>query len=215
MICVSIADVSIEEACNIASRAEICEIRLDRLNFEESHLPELFGCGNTVATFRPCKKADDELRMKTLARAIECGATYVDVEVENSDSFKKYIKDCASTHKCKTIVSYHDYEKTPFMRELELLINWCFDSGADIAKIACFNSSYCDAARILSLYSFDRPIISIGMGEAGKITRVAAILLGAPFTYASIDEGKGTAPGQIDSVTLTKIIDLIRGSNGK
>jgi len=67
-------------------------------------------------------------------------------------------------------------------------------------------------SRLLSLYSYGNPIISIGMGHEGKITRIAATLLGAPFTYASIDDSKKTAPGQFDSEKLKTIIDMIRNS---
>jgi 3-dehydroquinate dehydratase-1 len=50
------------------------------------------------------------------------------------------------------------------------------------------------------------------MGKDGRITRIAAPLLGAPFTYASLDNTRETASGQLDSRTLKQIIDMIRNS---
>lgn len=210
MICVSIAGVNADEACRIIRANELSEVRLDMIDFTESDLERIFSSGKTVATYRPVQNLDNSKRKEILKAAIKYGATYVDIEVENSDQFKSELKDAASQKSCKTIVSYHDYEKTPVMRELEQLISWCFERGADLAKIACRVDSTADAARLLSLYSLGKPVISIGMGELGRITRVAAPLLGAPFTYASLDSTRETAPGQIDSVTLAKIIDLIR-----
>ena len=96
------------------------------------------------------------------------------------------------------------------MRELEQILTWCFESKADIAKIACKAHSPEDAARLLALYSFGRPLISIGMGDAGKITRIAAPLLGAPFTYASAEDAKKTAPGQIEAEKIDTIIKMIK-----
>jgi 3-dehydroquinate dehydratase len=48
------------------------------------------------------------------------------------------------------------------------------------------------------------------MGDLGKITRIASLLLGAAFTYASIDDRKKTAPGQIDSKKLKEILEMIK-----
>lgn len=212
MICISIADVTVDEACRIIRENELSEVRLDRIKFAESDLEKIFGSGKTVATFRPVEGIDDNTRKEILKSAIKYGSSYVDIEVENSDSFKSGLKDAASITGCKTIVSYHDYNKTPVMRELEQILAWCFEGGADMAKIACQVNSMGDAARLLSLYSLGKPVISIGMGEGGRITRVAAPLLGAPFTYASLDPERETAPGQIDATSLAKIIDLIRNS---
>ncbi|HPJ34639.1 MAG TPA: type I 3-dehydroquinate dehydratase [Spirochaetota bacterium] len=212
MICVSIADVTADEACRIIRENEISEVRLDRIKFSDSDIEKIFTSGKTVATYRPVEGLKEEKRKEILRAAIKLGASYVDVEVENDDSFKDDIRECAAGTDCKVIISYHDYKKTPVMRELEQIISWCFESGADVAKIACQANSSSDASRLLSLYSLGRPIISIGMGEAGKITRIAAPLLGAPFTYASLDAERETAPGQIDSATLQNIIDMIGNS---
>ena len=212
MICVSIADVSVDEACSIIRQNEISEVRLDRISFGRSDLEKIFSSGLTVATYRPLEGVDSGRRLEALTDAIKHGASYVDVEVESSDSFKSSVREAAAGTGCKVIISYHNYIKTPVMRELEQILLWCFESGADIAKIACQADSASDAARLLSLYSLGRPVISLGMGDAGRITRIAATMLGAPFTYASIDAEKKTAPGQIDSRSLRKIIELIRNS---
>ncbi len=212
MICVSIADVTADEACRIIREHEISEVRLDRIDFVETDIEQIFTSGKTVATFRPVDGIDDDKRKDILKAAIKHGASYVDIEVESNDTYKNEIKEAALSEGCRTIVSYHDYIKTPVMRELEQLIYWCFEGGADIAKIACQVNSMGDAARLLSLYAIGKPVISIGMGEVGRITRIAAPLLGAPFTYASLDAARETAPGQIDSATLKQIIDMIRNS---
>lgn len=212
MICISIADVTADDACRIIRENELSEVRLDKIKFEENDIEKIFSSGKTVATCRPVEGLSEAGRKEILKAAIKHGASYVDLEVENSDSFKTDLIETAALSGCKVIVSYHDYLKTPVMRELEQILSWCYEHGADIAKIACQVNNAGDAARLLSLYSQERPVISIGMGETGKITRVAATLLGAPFTYASIDASKETAPGQIDSVTLKQIIEMIRNS---
>ncbi len=213
MICVSIADLSVSEAIKIIESNELSEVRLDRIKFGTGDVQKLFSTKNkTIATYRPGENVTDDVRKKTLIEAINAGATYVDIEVENNDGFKNEIIEAARLKNCKTIVSYHDYTKTPVIRELEQIMRWCIESKGDIAKIACHVDSIEGCSRLLSLYSYGNPIISIGMGQEGKITRIAATLLGAPFTYASIDDSKKTAPGQFDSEKLKTIIDMIRNS---
>ncbi len=63
----------------------------------------------------------------------------------------------------------------------------------------------------LSLFTWETADFD-GMGKDGRITRIAAPLLGAPFTYASLDNTRETASGQLDSRTLKQIIDMIRNS---
>lgn len=213
MICVSIADLSVPEAVKIIESNELSEVRLDRIKFGPGDIEKLFSAENkTIATYRPVDTVDDNDRKKTLIDAINAGASYVDIEVENNDAFKNEIIEAARLKNCRTIVSYHDYTKTPVIRELEQIMRWCLESDCDLIKIACHVDSNEGCSRLLSLYSYGKPIISIGMGHEGKITRIAATLLGAPFTYASIDENKKTAPGQFDSEKLKTIIDLIRNS---
>jgi 3-dehydroquinate dehydratase len=48
------------------------------------------------------------------------------------------------------------------------------------------------------------------MGEKGKLSRVTALLLGSPLTYASLKEGRETAEGQIDYKSLKKILPLLK-----
>jgi len=210
MICVSIADVSVNEATQIINENELSEVRMDRLNACMDDIKSLFSLkGKTIATYRPVDGLDEETRKKALILAIESGASYVDVEVEAADDFKADIIVAARRKNCSVIVSYHDFTKTPVMRELEQVLNWCYESGADIAKVACRVNSIEDNAKLLSVYSMNKNVISIGMGELGRITRIAAPLLGAPFTYASINRERRTAPGQIDSESLKNIIRMI------
>ncbi len=210
MVCISIADVTVEEALGIIDESTICEVRLDRMKFTEEDLQKLFSRGKkTLATFRPSENVSHEKRLDVLKQAIKHGASMIDIEVENRDDFKEELVKAAKGKNCPVIMSYHNYEKTPYRRELEQIIDWCFESGAQIAKVACMANSLRDSARILSLYDQDRTIIAIGMGDPGKITRIAAPVLGAPFTYGSIDETKATAPGQITSRELEKIISMM------
>lgn len=214
MLCISIANVEFRECKDALRDLELAEIRLDTLHFSTRQVRDVFSSHpKLIATCRPGSISEDE-RKDVLMTAIEAGAAYVDIEIEAADSFKESIVKKALQKGCHMIISYHNYEKTPSKNELLEIIGECFDCGADIAKIACLTLSEADSARILSLYDCPEnrvgKIVALGMGEKGKITRIAAPLLGAPFTFAAPAPGHETAPGQLDRKTLEKIIGLMQ-----
>ncbi len=69
--------------------------------------------------------------------------------------------------------------------------------------------SEADNARLLGLLDGGKKMVVIGMGEIGKVTRVAAPLSGGLFTFASLTKGKETADGQIDRETLEAIFSSL------
>ena len=219
MICVSIADIDFEQCRKVLSDIEMAEIRLDLLHFSPAQVKEIFSKHpQLIATHRPdSTEMSEEERKELLISAVNAGAAYVDVEIETRTAFKEAVKQACCEKGCKLIVSYHNHEKTPSKNELETIIEKCFGNGADIAKVACQVNGEADAARILSLYDYDREnskekkIVALGMGEKGKIIRLVAPLLGAPFTFAALSAGKETAPGQLDRQTLQGILDRITG----
>lgn len=214
MICVSIAERTVEGCIKALAGLELAEIRMDAIEVHElggDGIRRIFSQPKMlIATCRPGIR-DEEQRRGALANAIDCGAAYVDIEVESDDGLKNDIAARARRKGCKVIVSYHDYKKTPPSEELRQIVEWCFQSGADIAKISCMVNSEKDNARLLGLLDLGRPLIVIGMGEKGRLTRVVAPLLGAAFTYASSASGKETAPGQIDKARLEKIMEDLKG----
>jgi 3-dehydroquinate dehydratase type I len=135
--------------------------------------------------------------MALLKTAILNGASYLDIELEMPSGMRESLIKLAHENECKTIVSYHNFANTPSHAELRSVIKKCRNAGGDIVKVACQVINPEDAANIMSLYKSEKNIIAFGMGLDGLISRIAAPLLGAEFTYASADKEKKTAPGQI------------------
>jgi 3-dehydroquinate dehydratase I len=212
MICVSVEALDFDYCDSILRMHSFFEFRLDRTSMSKEELKQLFAMPNRmIATCRPGKFSDDK-RLDILITAINAGAMYVDVENDANESYIKQIKAAAGKSFCKLILSYHNTETTPDEDTLRNTINACFSNGADIVKIACKSCSEKDNALILSLYkTYDKDkVILFGMGDKGKMTRLAATYLGAPFTYAALDRDHETAPGQIDFQNMKKIFDLMK-----
>jgi len=223
MICLCIGKPAVDRCKELLPDVELAEIRLDGSALSLDEIGQIFSLpSKLIATCRPNPGIRGEAERKNLLlSAIEAGAAYVDIEIEAEVDFKKEIMRAARLKGCRVILSYHNYENTPPKSKLEAVIARCFSEGADIAKIACQVHSQPDNARILSLYdikinkkSNNQQIIAIGMGEKGKVTRVAAPLLGAPFTYAAPSPRSETGPGQLDKETLARIYELLSGSVG-
>lgn len=176
---------------------ECAEIRLDLLGLTPNQIKRLFSMpAKTVATCREGKFSDSD-RMALLETAVCSGAAYLDLELEMPVSMKEPLIKLSRENNCRIIVSYHNFVLTPSLSELRSMVKSCRDTGADIIKIVCQIVNAIDVANILSLYTVEKNLIAFGMGLDGLITRVAAPLLGAEFTYATADKNSKTAPGQL------------------
>ncbi len=210
MICVSIAEETLAEMLEAVRHCSFAEIRMDAMHLTPDDVRRLFSShDNLVATFR-AGTATDRQRGASLAAAIESGAAYVDIELESDGAYRRGLIGKARERGCKVIISLHDYTCTPERETLQHAVDACFAEGADIAKIACTVHSDRDGARLLGLLDDGRPIIVVGMGAKGRIVRLAAPLLGSPFTYAALAPGRQTADGQISHAALAASMDAVQ-----
>ncbi|MDD8020159.1 MAG: type I 3-dehydroquinate dehydratase [Acidobacteriota bacterium] len=214
MICVSLEVSNVSDSLKKLKGLDLAELRLDKASLTLDEIKQLFSLPlNLIVTCRPGSMSEEN-RKQYLLEAICCGAKYVDLEIESPAAFKQDVISQAREKGCLVILSYHNYQESPPAIELNRMVKKCFREGADIAKIACQVNSNQDIIALLSLYGLDEAaagkIISLGMGEKGKITRVAAPLLGAPFTYASFKPGSETAEGQLDKKSLEAILGFLR-----
>jgi len=211
MICVSLSEKDPIVCRQILEKVEMAEIRIDLAEFSDENIVKIFAARKKlIATCRPGKYSQSE-RIHKLKLAVESGATFIDIEIEANDDFRNTLIEIAHLHQCDVIISYHNYELTPELAELEKIMQKCFELGADLAKIATLVKVNRDNSKILSLYKAPGRLIAIGMGDLGKITRIVAPFLGAEFTYASLTEDDITAPGQISYDRLnTYIMEIMQ-----
>jgi 3-dehydroquinate dehydratase-1 len=209
MICVAISESNLEKCLSTLDRCELAEIRLDLTGFNAEQIKKVFSHKTpTIATCRPEKSGTTD-QFDRLTLAIESGACYVDIEIEMEKKQRDAILEVARKQNCKIIISYHNFEETPALQELSGTVHQCFSIGADIAKVTTMVKSNADNARLLSLFCINKPLVVLGMGEQGKITRIMAPFLGAEFTFAAMDDGEATAPGQIKYSRMKQIIEQL------
>ena len=210
MICVSLAGLSYQECMESIDQSPYSEIRIDQLTLTEKEIFSIFkGRSKTIATFRPSDCTDDK-RKNNLILALKAGAGFIDIEFESDDNYRKELISIAHECNASVIISFHDFEGTPDVARLDTIIHSCFQKGADIVKIVTTSHNEKNNASVLSLYEKHENIIAFCMGNTGKITRIAAPLLGAKFTYASLNQTLATAPGQI---TLNELKEIYKTLN--
>lgn len=213
MLCVSIDATDYSNALKAVIFYNFVELRLDNWALSDKDLSLLFSKkAKILATCRSGYLTDDQ-REKILLKAIDLGASYVDVEIESSESFQFNIFEKAKLNNCKTIISYHNSESTPGQDDLEEILHRCKSKKTDIIKIVCFANQKEDVERLLTLYNQNVSLISFAMGEIGKHSRVASLLLGAPFTYVSMSSETQTASGQFEIKAMKDLIKLMKSGS--
>jgi 3-dehydroquinate dehydratase-1 len=113
-------------------------------------------------------------------------------------NYKGKLKDLAKKNTFKTILSYHDYEKTPTFDSLISILEKIENENTDFYKIVTKTHNSKDAERIINLYDITKDrnkLIAFGMGDYAKQTRIEAIKRGAPFIFVGYSQHT-TAPGQ-------------------
>lgn len=211
MICVSATETNAEKLVALVNASEMSEVRIDMCQLDEQAVRTLFPrfTRPVIATCRP-QLCPDALRVSLLQAAIESGASYVDVEIEADAQIKQALIAKAREHHCSVIVSYHNYEETPDSGALHRIVEQCYADGADIAKIATTARTESDTARVLSLYADFPKLVALAMGEKGRISRIANLFLGSPFTFVSAGEGNATAPGQFTEAQMGEILQRLK-----
>jgi len=215
MICVPIFEKNynsvLKSAKNsIEAGADLLEIRIDAIEdlnpddvssiIKEINYP-------LIATNRKIEEGGlfkgSELERTEILLSAAKNADFVDLELgTDKDCMNKIIKASKST-----IISFHDFKKTPSIDFLLEVVRRERDIG-DISKFAVMPHSISDTLVVLNVLSQVQNTVGISMGDIGRYTRVVAPLFGSPITFASLNNK--SAPGQIDLNSTKNFLDKLR-----
>ena len=239
MICTTIQNRTAEQILQLLQDCEMAEIRLDRCRLTDREMDEVFSSDvplvatcriSEVASAEPSlQELPEQSRMikamqiaeRRLIRAIEAGARYVDVELEDQKQMSKRVRQAAHENGTVFIRSYHDFEGTDSPEALKALVEKCVYHGADMVKIVTTAHSQEDVAKVLGLYDWcregghsderisaltDGGLVAFCMGETGRESRLECLRYGAPYTYAAVNEEDAAAPGQWAAEEMRKAV---------
>lgn len=211
------------------SAADMAEWRADYFEFcldTEKTLNSLKGIRDLIPekpilfTFRTLNEGGEtdispEDYARLCEKIISTGiADAVDIELNLGEEIVRKIILAAKKNKMAALVSYHDFNSTPEKRKILSILQKMQALGADIAKAAVMPESLSDVLSLLAATDEFRqksscPVITMAMGELGKISRISGGISGSAVSFASMQEA--SAPGQLSVSDLSKILDILEG----
>ncbi len=235
MICVSVQEKDFNKCKKIISGCSMVELRGDLCNFTTPQIEELVQMHSNMLYTHRIFNSSPSKAMEQVTAAIKRGVKYVDIEIEAPVDYLEYVKSYARVNGCTLIISYHNFEGTQSLQELQTIYDICRRKGADIVKIVTTAHTFSDATRVMELYKYSKTdkelvesnymergeesgslsnsfgeaqarLVAFCMGDAGKFTRHLCLALGSPYTYAALDSTSATAPGQYTKAQMENLL---------
>jgi 3-dehydroquinate dehydratase I len=161
----------------------------------------------------------DEARVVALCGAV-CASGQVDLidyEMSQDAQHVAQVRDAARAAGVQLVLSFHDFQATPAADALQQRFALAQQLGADVAKIAVMPRGMDDVLTLLAatLAASDAlriPVISMAMGGAGAVTRLAGGLFGSALSFAVGEQA--SAPGQWPIEELETALALLRKASG-
>ena len=211
-ICACIVNNDPEAASKIEPLVDLFEVRIDLIGDGWQELTKQFkkpwiACNRRVDEGGRWQ-GDEASRVEKLLEAVELGADIVDLELRTTN-LKSAVALIKKRTKC--LLSFHELKGTPPLKSLREIVQRQLEAGADICKVVTTAQRPEDNLTVLQLISeFPKTrVISFAMGPLGFASRVLCPLVGGDFTYASIEQGKESASGQITVKGLRRIYETM------
>lgn len=231
-ICVPLLGGDVKTLCEeaealVRAGADLAEWRIDWFeHWNESNLvvealSELRRCLGEIpllVTFRTKREGGKTAIEPTqYLRLYECvlqsgQADLIDLELFMEEEIVSDLIQKAENADVRTVLSNHDFSRTPEKGEILWRLRKMEQLGADIAKIAVMPRRPEDVAVLLGVTSeavemMSCPVITMSMGGQGVISRMAGQIFGSAVTFGTV--GQASAPGQIPLDRLKEILTLI------
>lgn len=160
------------------------------------------------------RKLDQDYRMRLIKEAIKTEKIdIIDFELINGEDDIRDLLDTAKQYGIYTIISNHDFEKTPMKEEIIERLKKAQEVGADIAKIAVMANATEDLLELLQATHIMKeqyakvPLVTMSMSGKGLLSRLGGGIFGSSITFAA---GRDiSAPGQISAKDLRSVLSII------
>lgn len=164
----------------------------------------------TIATIRLASEGGrwngfDADRLPLFDAALQ---TVTTVDIEYRSPLMKQVSALACRYGKPLIISYHDFERTPPLAELQQVIRTAANYGT-VVKIATRTETEEDVVTLRALFAeqCSASVCLLGMGALGPRTRLEFPRLGSCLTYGHLDAP--VAPGQVAAAELMNQLNLV------
>ncbi|NVY96401.1 type I 3-dehydroquinate dehydratase [Lactobacillus sp. DCY120] len=127
-------------------------------------------------------------------------ADAIDLELFRSPTIIQELIQRAHQHDLIVILSSHDFQGTPDQQQLEQRMQTMAQMQADIVKIAVTPHNSTEVLTLLNATNnmhqiLKLPLITMAMGDLGKVSRISGEVFGSCLTFAAVQTV--SAPGQM------------------
>lgn len=211
-ICASIVNMDLAAINVVEPLVELFEVRIDLIGncWQEvaKQLKKPWIACNRMAQEGGNWQESEARRKEELLKACELGASIVDIEL-SSTNLGRLVPLIKKRAKC--LLSLHELDKTPTLDRLQKIVKRQLAAGADICKVVTTARKFDDNLTILKLIpEFPKArMVAFAMGPLGLPSRILSPLFGSDFTYAAIEKGGESAPGQITVTSLKELYQMV------
>jgi 3-dehydroquinate dehydratase-1 len=201
-----------EELSKLPSKsADLCELRIDLLQHCSADLDALIADLSIpkIVTVRDPREGgannlSAETRLKLFSQWLPV-CDYIDIECRNLSEFSGLVREANRRGK-GIIYSFHDFEKTPEVGQMEDLLETLETNPNQILKIAAEVSAWEDVEKLILFMqrNRDRNVAVMGMGSLGKLSRLVLSRLGSALVYAAL--GRKVVAAQWELTALQSIL---------
>ena len=212
-ICAVIVNNDLKAIEEVEPFVELFEVRIDLIGdgWQElvKHLRKPWIACNRSADEGGSWRGDETRRIDELVKAAGLGADIIDIEL-GTRSLNEAIQQINKKAKC--LLSFHEMQSTPPLNKMREIVQRQLEAGADVCKVVTTAQSFEDNLTVLQLIAeFPKTkVVSFAMGPLGLASRVLCPMVGGDFTYASIEKGKESAPGQMTARDLRKLYEMVK-----
>lgn len=152
-----------------------------------------------IATVRDPKEGGlNNLSLKQREQLFESAlpwASIIDVELQSAKELTNTITRAREAQR-SVILSYHNFQKTPSLSELQELVTRAHNAGATIFKVATMTQSEEELQRLLAFQQLSHPlpVAAMGMGPLGKRSRPLLAAAGSALVYGYLYEPLSFVP---------------------
>lgn len=200
----------------IADTADVVDLA-GRLKAAAGGIPLLF-------TRRSSREGGEPIPLLEPQVIALCGAVcasghvdFVDYEMSNTPDEVCEMRERSRAAGVQLVLSFHDFQGTLPLEQLQEKFALAEQLGADVAKVAVMPRDMQDvltllAATLHASRSLSIPVISMAMGGPGAVTRLAGGLFGSALSFAVGQSA--SAPGQWPIEELETALALLRRASG-
>lgn len=187
-------------------------IALKKLHHRLANYPLIFTCRRIEEG--GARHVELSQKMALMKAVIETQKIDImDIEQFYGPESIKDLQQLAHKNHVSVIISQHDFEKTPSKETIIEGLIRSQEYHADLAKVAVMPRSERDVLTLMEATLEARekylkiPLITMAMGELGRITRIAGGIFGSTVTFAA---GKNSsAPGQMMVSQLRRAMEIL------